>query len=159
MLDLLGKTLGESDDVNFELVSRRKLDAPRNMVYRAWTEPELLAQWWGPHGFTSTIHTFDLRPGGVWEFTLHGPNGADYPNRSIFHEVEPERIVLRHESRPHFILTATFEEADGGNGTEITFRQKFETEEDYRKLKPIAEEANEQNLDRMGALLKKISHP
>nr|WP_240159725.1 SRPBCC family protein [Paenibacillus aceris] len=155
MLDLLGKSLGESSADNFEIVSRRKLNAPRDLVYRAWTEPELLAQWWGPNGFTNTFHTFDLRPGGIWEFTMHGPNGADYPNRNVFHEIGPECIVLRHETRPNFILTATFEDADGG--TEITFRQTFETEDDYTKLKPICEEANEQNLDRLGSVLKRIS--
>nr|WP_245856034.1 SRPBCC family protein [Paenibacillus rigui] len=154
MLDLLGKSLGESNADAFELVSRRKLNAPRDLVYRAWTEPELLAQWWGPNGFTNTFHAFDLRPGGVWEYTMHSPDGADFPNRSVFHEIGPEGIVLRHESRPHFILTSTFEEADGG--TEITFRQTFETEEEYSKLKPICEEANEQNLDRLGSLLRTI---
>lgn len=154
LLDLLGKSLGESNAEIFELVSRRKLDAPRNLVYRAWTEPELLAQWWGPNGFTNTFHTFDLRPGGVWEYTMHGPGGADYPNRNVFHEIGPECIVLRHESRPHFILTSTFEDVD--DKTEITFRQTFETEEEYKKLKPICEEANEQNLDRLGSLLKRL---
>jgi len=156
MLDQLGKTLGECDDANFELVSRRKLNAPRQMVYRAWTEPELLAQWWGPHGFTNTIHTFDLRPEGVWEFTMHSPNGAEFANRNRFHEIGSERIVLHHESTHPFTLTATFEDADSGSGTEITFRQKFESGEDYTKLKTMCEEANEQNLDRLGSLLKKL---
>jgi uncharacterized protein YndB with AHSA1/START domain len=154
LLDLLGKSLGESNAETFELVSRRKLNAPRNLVYRAWTEPELLAQWWGPNGFTNTFHTFDLRPGGVWEFTMHGPDGTDYPNRSNFHEIGPECIVLRHETGPHFILTSTFEDVDGG--TEITFRQTFETEKEYKTLKPICEEANEQNLDRLGSLLNRL---
>ncbi|MFD0693477.1 SRPBCC family protein [Paenibacillus sp. GCM10027628] len=136
-------------------MSRRKFDAPRNLVYRAWTEPELLAQWWGPNGFTNTFHSFDLRPGGIWEYTMHSPNGDNYPNRSVFHEIGPDRIVLRHESRPHFILSATFEDVD--NGTEVTFRQTFETSEEYIKLKPICEEANEQNLDRLGSLIKRLS--
>jgi uncharacterized protein YndB with AHSA1/START domain len=155
LLDLLGKSLGESNADRFELVSRRRVNAPRSLVYRAWTEPELLAQWWGPNGFTNTFHTFDLRPGGVWEFTMHGPNGADFPNRSVFQEIGLERIVLQHESSPRFILTATFE--DIGGATEITFQQTFETKADYDKLKPICEEANEQNLDRLGSLLKGIS--
>lgn len=154
LLNLLGKSLGESHAEAFELVSRRKLDAPRNLVYRAWTEPELLAQWWGPHGFTNTFHTFDLRPGGVWEYTMHGPDGTDYPNRNVFQEIGPERIVLRHETGHHFILTATFEDAQGG--TEITFRQTLASKEDYDKLKPVCEEGNEQNLDRLGSLLKRL---
>ncbi|MEK8128758.1 SRPBCC family protein [Paenibacillus filicis] len=151
MLDLLGKSLGESNAETFELISRRKFDAPMDEVYRAWTEPELLAQWWGPNGFTNTFHTFDVRPGGVWEYTMHGPGGANYPNRSVFHEVTSERIVLRHESSPHFMLTGTFESVSGG--TELTFRQTFESGSDYHKLKSMCEEANEQNLDRLGALL------
>ncbi|MBP1989764.1 SRPBCC family protein [Paenibacillus eucommiae] len=151
MLDLLGKSLGESNSATFELISRRKLAAPQNLVYRAWAEPELLAQWWGPDGFTNTFHTFDLKPGGVWEFTMHGPDGTDFPNRNVFHEIGPECIVLRHESRPYFTLTFTFKEVDGG--TEITFQQTFETLEEFNKLKPICEEANEQNLDRLGLLL------
>ncbi|WP_350338970.1 SRPBCC family protein [Paenibacillus sp. UMB4589-SE434] len=155
MLELLGKSLGESNPDIFELVSRRKFYAPRSVVYQAWTEPELLAEWWGPDGFTNTFHSFDLRPGGVWELTMHGPNGDDFPNRNVFHEIGPECIVLRHESSPHFILTAAFEEVDGG--TEITFRQAFETKEEYNKLKPICEEANEQVLDRLGSLVKRLS--
>jgi uncharacterized protein YndB with AHSA1/START domain len=154
LLDLLGKSLGENNAETFELVSRRKLDAPRNLVYRAWTDPELLAEWWGPHGFTNTFHTFDLRPGGVWEYTMHGPDGADYPNLNIFQEIGPECIVLRHETGHHFILTATFEDARGG--TEITFRQKLASKEDYDKLKSICEEGNEQNLDRLASLLKRL---
>ncbi|SFI83543.1 SRPBCC family protein [Brevibacillus centrosporus] len=155
MLDLLGISLGESHPDRFELLSRRTLPAPRSLVYRAWTEPALLAQWWGPNGFTNTFHTFDASPGGIWEFTMHGPEGANFPNRNVFHEVSEDRIVLRHESRPHFILTATF--ADVSGGTEITFRQTFETAEDYNNLKPICEEANEQNLDRLRAVLKGLS--
>lgn len=155
MLDLLGKSLGESHAERFELISRRKLHAPRHLVYRAWTEPELLAQWWGPNGFTNTIHTIDVRPGGIWEFTMHGPDGANFLNRNVFHEISDERIIIQHESRPHFILTATFEDASGG--TEITFRQTFETAEVYNKVKLICEEANEQNLDRLGAVLKNLS--
>nr|WP_240633485.1 SRPBCC family protein [Paenibacillus montanisoli] len=154
-MDLLGKSLGESNAETFELVSRRGFDVPRNAVYRAWTEPELLAQWWGPNGFTNTFHTFDLRPGGAWEFTMHGPNDTGYPNRSVFQEIGPDRIVVRHESSPRFTLTATFQ--DDGGKTEVSFRQAFESLEDYKKLKPLCEEANEQNLDRLGSLLKKLS--
>lgn len=155
LLELLGKSLGESNAAAFEVVSRRKFSAPRDMLYRAWTDPELLAQWFGPNGFTNTFHTFDFRPGGSWEFTMHGPDGADYHNRNVFQEIGPERIVLRHEFSPHFILTSTFHDVEGG--TEYTFRQTFETEEVYNKVKPMCEEANEQNLDRLGALLKRIS--
>jgi uncharacterized protein YndB with AHSA1/START domain len=155
MLDQLGKSLGESNDEKFELVSRRKYDVPRETVYRAWAEPYLLAQWWGPNGFTNTFREFDWRPGGVWEYTMHGPNGAEYPNRSVFREVGPERIVLFHDSNPYFTLTADFEKA--GGGTELVFRQTFESGDDYAKLRQMCEEANEQNLDRLGTVLKRLS--
>lgn len=85
---------------------------------------------------------------------MHGPDGADYPNRNVFQEIGPECIVLRHETGHHFILTATFEDVDGG--TEITFRQTLASKEDYNKFKPICEEGNEQNLDRLGSLLKRL---
>ncbi|MCR8643304.1 SRPBCC family protein [Paenibacillus sp. N1-5-1-14] len=154
MLNLLGKSLGESNADTFELVSRRKYDAPQHVLFQVWTKPELLAQWWGPNGFTNTFHSFDLKPGGIWEFTMHGPNGVNYPNRCLFQEIEPDRIVIRHDCDHYFTLTATFEEVDGG--TELTFRQAFDTAKDYKNLKVICEEANEQNLDRIGALLKRL---
>jgi len=152
LLDLLGNSLGDSNPDTFELVSRRKLDAPRSLVYRAWAEPELLARWWGPHGFTNTFHTFDFRPEGVWEYTMHDQDGQDYPNRNVFQEIGPECIVLSHETGHRFMMTVAFEDVDGG--TEITFRQTLASKEDYDTLKPICEEGNEQNLDRLASLLK-----
>lgn len=86
-----------------EIVSARVFDVPRDLVFRAWTGPEHLAKWWGPRGFTNTIHEFDLRPGGVWRFVMHGPEGSDHRNKSVFVEVvKPERIVFDHVSDPQF---------------------------------------------------------
>jgi len=61
----------------------RVFDAPRERVFRAWTDPEHLKQWWGPKGFTNTFHEFGMRPGGHWRFVMHGPDGVDYKNHSI----------------------------------------------------------------------------
>ena len=61
-----------------EIVSTRVLDAPRELVFRAFSDPDLLARWWGPEGFTNTFHEFDLRPDGAWRFVMHGPDGTDY---------------------------------------------------------------------------------
>ena len=73
------------------------LDAPRELVFSAFTDPKHLAQWWGPNGFTTTTHAFEFRPGGVWRFVMHGPDGRDYQNRITYEEiVRPERIVYRH---------------------------------------------------------------
>ncbi len=67
-----------------EIEITRVFDAPRELVFRAWTERQHLAQWWGPHGFTISTKTFDFKEGGVWLFTMHGPDGRDYPNKIVF---------------------------------------------------------------------------
>ncbi len=154
LLNLLERSLGNCNPDTYELMSRRTFNAPRSLIYRAWTDPELLAQWWGPHGFTNTFHTFDLQPEGVWAYTMYGPDGQDYANRNVFQEINPDRIVLRHETGHFFIMTVTFEDIDGG--TEVTFCQTLASKEDYDTLKPICEEGNEQNLDRLGWILKKL---
>src|SRR5262245_36352617 len=68
-------------DSNREIVITRLINAHRALVFEAWITPEYVAKWWGPNGFTNTIHEMDVRPGGVWRFTMHGPAGVDYPNR------------------------------------------------------------------------------
>jgi uncharacterized protein YndB with AHSA1/START domain len=76
-----------------EVVSTRVLNAPREVVFRAFSDPKHLSQWWGPKGFRNTFHAFDLRPGGHWRVTMHGPEGTDYKNEYVLLEVtEPERI-------------------------------------------------------------------
>ncbi|TDF90098.1 SRPBCC family protein [Paenibacillus piri] len=138
----------------YEFIGSRVFDAPRELIFEAWTKPDHLAQWWGPNGFKNTFHEFDLRPGGTWQFVMHGPNGVDYPNKSEFVEIGLERIVLRHISAPRFQLTAIFE--DLGGKTRLTWRQLFETASEFNAVKKYAPEANEQNLDRLGAQLQKM---
>lgn len=138
----------------YEFIASRVFDTPRNLVYEAWTNPDHLAQWWGPNGFKNTFHEFDLRPGGTWQFVMHGPNGVDYPNKSEFVEIGPERIVLRHVSAPRFQITAILE--DLGGSTRLTWRQLFETVSEYNAAKKYATEANEQNLNRLEAQLQKM---
>lgn len=112
-----------------EIVTQRHLKAPRELVFDAWTNPVHVAKWWGPHGFTTTIHEMDVRPGGVWRLVLHGPDGTDYQNRSVFVEiVRPERIVFDHVTGPVFRMTATFEEQN--LGTLLTMRMTFKTAEE-----------------------------
>jgi uncharacterized protein YndB with AHSA1/START domain len=84
------------------IVGMREFDAPRDLVFAAWTDPEHLAQWWGPNGFTTTTMSFDLRPGGIWRFVMHGPDGRDYQNRITFEEVVPpeaHRLSSRRRRR------------------------------------------------------------
>jgi uncharacterized protein YndB with AHSA1/START domain len=114
-----------------EIVVTRVFDAPREMVFDAWTDPKHLPCWWGPRGFTTTIHEMDVRPGGIWRLTMHGPDGTDYKNRIVFIEVvKPERLVYRHEPQHDaepvtHETTVTF--AAQGDKTHVTLRMLFET--------------------------------
>jgi uncharacterized protein YndB with AHSA1/START domain len=138
-----------------EIISSREFDFPRERVFEAWTNPEQLARWWGPKGFANTFHEFDLRPGGTWRFVMHGPNGVDYPNHSVFVEIVPlERIVFEHLSAPEFQVTATFEELNGR--TKVTFRQLFKKMEEFERAKTYCIEGNEQNFDRLNDLLAEL---
>jgi uncharacterized protein YndB with AHSA1/START domain len=111
------------------IIGMREFDARRDLVFAAWTDPRRLAQWWGPNGFTTTTHSFDFRPGGVWRFVMHGPDGRDYQNLVTFDEiVRPERILYRHgggeDVEPvQFRQTVIFE--DLGGRTRITWRGDF----------------------------------
>jgi uncharacterized protein YndB with AHSA1/START domain len=121
------------------IIGTRLLDAPRKLVFAAWTDPKHLAQWWGPNGFTTTTHAFDFRPGGVWRFVMHGPDGRDYQNRITFDEIAPpERIIYRHSGGDdveavQFTQTVTFE--DIGNGqTRLTWHGRFPSAEQRARV-------------------------
>jgi uncharacterized protein YndB with AHSA1/START domain len=139
-----------------EIAITRILDAPQELVYEAWTKEEYLSRWWGPKGFTTTSQQFDLKPGGTWQFIMHGPDGVDYPNIHVFVEiVEPERIVFEHTMFPHFVATATFEELDGK--TKLTYRSVFqESEETFDKIKTYAAPGGEQTMDCLEELLASL---
>jgi uncharacterized protein YndB with AHSA1/START domain len=139
-----------------ELTTTRIFEASRELVFEAWTNPQHLAQWWGPEGFTNTFQVFDFRPGGTWEFIMHGPDGVDYKNKHIFAEiVEPERIVLQHVSGPRFWATVTFE--DLGGKTKLVYHMLFETTREFDGVKPYAVDGNKQTFDRLEVLLKEIA--
>ncbi|MCC7409840.1 MAG: SRPBCC domain-containing protein [Phycisphaeraceae bacterium] len=110
-----------------EMIVTRVIDAPRELVFEAWSRPEHLARWWGPRGFTTTTREMEFKAGGVWRLCMHGPDGRDYENQINYVEiVRPERIVYRHggdidHGPVHFDVTVTFEEAPGGK-TRLTMR-------------------------------------
>jgi uncharacterized protein YndB with AHSA1/START domain len=133
------------------IVGTREFDAPRELVFAAFTDPKHLAQWWGPNGFTTTTISFDMRPGGIWRFVMHGPDGRDYQNRITFEEiVPPERIVYRHgggaDVEPvQFRQSVLFEDVGQGR-TRITWRGDFPSAaerdrviKDYGAAKGLAE--------------------
>jgi uncharacterized protein YndB with AHSA1/START domain len=129
--NLVEKNSVDLDSDPRALVGTREYDAPRNLVFSAFTDPNHLAQWWGPNGFTTTTLSFDMRPGGIWRFVMHGPDGRDYQNRITYEEVvPPERIVYRHggggDVEPvQFRQTIMFE--DLGGRTRIVWRGDFPT--------------------------------
>ena len=124
---VVGSTSATSDR---EIVVTRIIEGPRPLVFEAYTDPGHLAQWWGPNGFTTTTRAFEFRPGGVWDFVMHGPDGTDYPNWIEWREIEPpERLVFLHGDRPDdpraFVSTVTLVER--GGATEVTMRAVFKT--------------------------------
>ena len=124
---VVGSTSATSDR---EIVVTRVIEGPRPLVFEAYTDPRHLAHWWGPNGFTTTTRAFEFRPGGVWDFMMHGPDGTDYPNWIEWREIQaPERLVFYHGNRPDdpgaFVQTVTLIERDGG--TEVTTRAVFRT--------------------------------
>lgn len=147
--DLLEEVLADtSSAVRREIVNTRVIAYPRALVFRAYTEPEHLARWWGPKGFSNTFQKFELRPGGDWHFVMHGPDGTDYQNEWVFREIEsPARLAMDHLSPPKFGLRFDFAEQAGG--THITMRQAFETAEVRDAIATYAVECNEQNFDRL----------
>ncbi|HYH01668.1 MAG TPA: SRPBCC domain-containing protein, partial [Bacillota bacterium] len=118
---------------NRELSFTRLVDAPRELVFEVWTNPEHLIHWWGPNGFSNTFKEINVQPGGVWRFTMHGLNGVDFPNKIEYKEVvKPSRIAFRHGSDGHdetyFDVTVNFE--DKGGKTQLTMTMVFTTEEE-----------------------------
>ena len=142
-----------------EIVSVRRFAAPPERVYAAFADPARLAVWWGPAGFTNTIHQFDLRPGGAWRLTMRGPDGTEYHNQSAFTEVVPlERIAFEHQEPVHrFVMTMTFTGDDGR--TTLTWRMRFETASELARLGSFIAAANEQNFDRLAAHLAQTPSP
>jgi len=147
-----------------EIVITRTFDAPRELVWKAWTNPKHLVNWWGPNGFTATIEKMDVRVGGVWKHVMHGPEGTDYPNSSVFKEiVKPERIVYSHgggkEGGPgaHFVAIWTFE--DLGEQTRLTIRGVFDSpaDRDFVVKEYGAIEGGKQTLQRLADYLPKMS--
>ena len=113
-----------------EIVATRILDAPRQLVYRMWTDPYHLMQWWGPRGFTTTVKQMDVKPGGVWRLVIGGPDGREYHNRIVFLDVlKDEKLVYIHEPEAgsesvSFETTVTFAD-EGANKTKLTMRMLF----------------------------------
>lgn len=130
----------------------RKLPASPERIYAAFAVAEQLATWWGPDGFRNEFERFDFQPGGTWMFVMIGPEGSRHNNENRFVElVQGSRVVIHHESAPRFTLTVDL--APAVDGTLLTWTQAFEDAAVAGAVRHIVEPANEQNLDRLSALL------
>lgn len=146
-----------SDTKDREIRISRKLDAPIELVWEVWTKPEHIANWWGPNGFTNTITRMDVRPGGEWDLVMHGPDGTDYKNKSIFTEVIPhKRLVYEHISAPKFTATITFEAM--GDQTMLNWHMLFESAEQFIQVVKTfkADEGLKQNIEKLSVYLTKV---
>lgn len=143
-----------------ELYLTRIYDAPVKTVWDAWVDPKQVAQWWGPRGFTLTTKKKDVRTGGSWTYTMHGPDGTDWPNHTVFHEVEKyQRMVYDHGGNenqpPMFQVTVMFEELKGGK-TKLDFTMKFTSAEKAAETKKFIKQASGNSTwDRLAEFLDK----
>jgi len=119
-------------------------------VFAAMQDPARVAKWWGPDGFTNSIQKYEFVPGGSWLLTMHGPDGKDHPNESRFTSIVQDRLFeIEHLNGHHFVLT--LELVPCADGTNVLWRQTFDTSERYKALAAFVAAANEQNLARLAA--------
>jgi uncharacterized protein YndB with AHSA1/START domain len=148
-------------DPDREIVVTRTIDGPRRLVFAAYTELRHLERWWGPDGFTTTTRAFEFRPGGAWDFIMHGPDGVDYDNHIVWQEIAPpERIVVLHGARagdPDAFVTFITLAERGPARTEITLRSRFRTREqrDLVVERYGAIEGGRQTLGRLAAFIER----
>ncbi len=154
----------EADTADREIVITRVVDAPCELVWSAWTDPKQIVEWWGPNGFATTIEKMDVRPGGVWKYIMHGPDGTDYPNQSAFTDVvKPERIVFSHGGGKKGAKVVNFEMRwifeKQGKKTKATIRQVYPTtaDRDYVAREYGTVEGGRQTLARLALHLAKIT--
>jgi len=139
---------------NREILSSRIINSPVEMVYQAFENPNHLKNWWGPEGFTNTIHEFDLRVGGNWKLTMHGPEKGNYENSSVFKTVLPNKLISwERKSQPLFDMEIAFEKLEE-NKTQISFKMIFATAEECEKMRKFVEPKNEENFNRLEREIK-----
>lgn len=141
--------------------TRRVIGGPRRLVYLAWTDPSHLARWFGPHGFSTITSAFEFRPGGVWEFEMHGPDGTIFPNWIQWQEIVPEELIsyvqgARAGDPDQFAGRVTFAEVEGG--TEIVLRSVLASRErrDYLIRNFNAAEGGRETLERLDGYVREL---
>jgi uncharacterized protein YndB with AHSA1/START domain len=142
-----------TDPVGREQRTSIVLEAPVQCVWEIWTKPEHIKHWWGPDGFTNTIEKMDVTPGGEWLFTMHGPDGTDYPNKTIFREVIKHKKIVHEHFEPNFIAIIEFE--SHGYKTLLTWYKLYETKELYELVEEYhkTNDGFKQTVEKMNAYL------
>ena len=138
-----------SDTRDRELRIQRILHAPVDLVWKVWTDPQHIQEWWGPSGFTTRIHRMDLREGGEWLLTMYGPDGKTYPNRSVFQEIIPGQMIRFRHLHPDFTATILFESM--GEQTRLDWHMLFDTRESFEQVVKVfrADEGLKQNIAKL----------
>lgn len=140
-----------------ELLVIKMLNAPIDLIWQAWIKPDHIAKWWGPNGFTTTITSMNTKPDGEWDLVMHGPDGVDYKNKSIFKQIMPyKKIVYEHVSAPKFIATIEFEAM--GEQTQIKWHMLFESHEQFTQVVKTfkADEGLKQNIEKLSNYLSEM---
>ncbi len=147
-----------TDDVDRSLIieNERVFATDRATLFRAFSDPAVLETWWGPHGFTNRIARFEFETGGTWVIVMTSSDGTDFENHWTFADIRPdERITAFHHGPMHaFGLEIGYRDAEGG--TLVTWRMSFEDTEANREIEKFLAAANEQNFDRLDAVLSGI---
>ena len=142
-----------SSNSEYEIYSSRELNARVEVIYQAFANPLQLKKWWGPEGFTNTIHEFDLRPKGKWLHTMHGPEKDNYENSAVFKNVVPNKLISWSRiSQPLFDMEVEFEKVTYSR-SRISFRMIFKTIEECNKIKNYIIPKNEENFDRLERII------
>jgi len=134
----------------------KTFEAPIDLMWKVWTDPEHIVNWWGPDGFSTTIHKIDFQEGGEWKLTLHGSDGTNYPNRSIFIEIITRKKIVFEHFNPHFITTVIFEST--GAETQVDWTLLFDSAEMCETIIKAhkAEEGQKQNIEKLEKYISKL---
>ncbi|MEW6768296.1 MAG: SRPBCC family protein [Pseudomonadota bacterium] len=154
------KTTASVADDQPTITTEREFAAPPALVFRAHTDPDALKVWYGPNGFTVTVIAMDFRVGGQFRFTMHGPDGTDYPNRMVYREIVPsQRLVYRHgsdiDNDPNaFDVVVTFKDLGSGRThmTKIATFPSIEARNAVMKFGAV--ELGKQTVEKLAAYLK-----
>jgi uncharacterized protein YndB with AHSA1/START domain len=137
-----------------ELIISRLLNAPVDLVWEVWTDPEHIKNWWGPNGFTNTIYKMEVKEGGEWDLTMHGPDGTDFKNKSVFKEIVKHKKIVYEHLNPDFLATIEFEAQD--DKTLLKWHMLFESKEQFEQVVKTfkADEGLKQNIEKLNVYLE-----